>query len=108
MLDKTRFRTSYNNFNFNDTPAPSQVRLIREYRAQDGSTATIDAWMPSGKGWNQGNPGALDWINLNVGWRPYDEYWAEKNSKLAEEKRQTELVKRQFEESAKPVKESKK
>src|SRR3954466_1207311 len=63
------------------------VRMVRVEKKRDGTERVIHANLPVGRGWNQGHGGAIDWINLNVGWRPYDEYMAEKHSKEAEKKR---------------------
>jgi hypothetical protein len=63
------------------------VHMVREETSRNGKIRVIEAHLPCGKGWMNGNKGALDWINLNVGWRSYDEYYASKNHDEAEVKR---------------------
>ena len=55
-----------------------KVRMVREVTNPDGTIRLIDAWLPIGRGWNQGH-GVTDWINNGAGWRTYDEYHAEKH-----------------------------
>jgi hypothetical protein len=66
-----------------------RVHMIREETKHDGSIRTIEANLPIGRGWNQGN-GVIDWINMGCGWRVYDEYMAEKHKAQVEAKRAAE------------------
>lgn len=58
-----------------------------------GEIITIEANLPCGRGYLKGNAGAIDWINLGVGWRSYDEYMAAKNTEQAAAKREAATTK---------------
>lgn len=78
MNDLTnRFRTNREN-------APASKQTVDMVREQNGKV--IRATLPVGRGWNQGNLGAIDWINL--GWQSYDAWAEKKHQKEVEAKRE--------------------
>jgi hypothetical protein len=65
-----------------------KYHMIREVKNAKGEVVEVwEDWLPGGRGWLRGNEGPIDWINLGIGWRPYDEYMAEKNRQEADAKR---------------------
>lgn len=67
------------------------VKMIRTETLRDGKVIEIVADLPIGKGWNAGN-GTIDWMNLNIGWQPYDKFMSDKHEKaIAAEKMRAEI-----------------